>query len=190
MGTRLNMAISTVLRTMLMSAALALSLAPSGQAQTADPVAPAQGTGIKLQGLQQDTSLPVEVQSDTLSVDQAGGAAIFTGNVRATQGDMTITSPRAQLDYTDDRSGIKTITFTGRTLITTPLESAEGDQAIYTVETGIIVMTGDVLLTQGKSTIAGPKLTYNLDAGTGLMEGRVQTVFVPKKSGGTAGSAP
>lgn len=185
------MAMSTILRTMLMSAALVLSLAPIGQAQDADAAAPAvQGTGIKLQGLQQDTSLPVKVESDSLSVDQAGGMAIFTGNVRATQGDMTITSPKAQLDYTDDRSGIKTITFTGRTLITTPLEAAEGDQAIYTVETGIIVMTGDVLLTQGKSTIAGPKLTYNLDAGTGLMEGRVQTVFVPKKSGGAAGTSP
>ena len=40
-------------------------------------------------------------------------------------------------------------------------------------------MTGDVLLTQGTSALSGKQLTVDLNTGTGVMEGRVQTVFVP-----------
>jgi lipopolysaccharide export system protein LptA len=39
-----------------------------------------------------------------------------------------------------------------------------------------------VLLTQGTTTISGERLVYNLDAGTGTMDGRVQTVFTPGKA--------
>jgi lipopolysaccharide export system protein LptA len=41
------------------------------------------------------------------------------------------------------------------------------------------VLTGDVMLTQGRSAMAGQKLVINLKDGTGVMEGRVQTTFVP-----------
>jgi lipopolysaccharide export system protein LptA len=34
-------------------------------------------------------------------------------------------------------------------------------------------------LTQGASTLASQKLTINLKTGTGVMEGGVQTTFVP-----------
>jgi lipopolysaccharide export system protein LptA len=70
----------------------------------------------------------------------------------------------------------------GRVLFASPSEAAEADEAEYTIASGEVVMTGDVLLTQGSSTISGNRLVYNLDAGTGSMEGRVQTVFVPGKA--------
>jgi lipopolysaccharide export system protein LptA len=40
-------------------------------------------------------------------------------------------------------------------------------------------MTGSVLLTQGRNAIAGERLVLDLKAGTGVMEGRVKTVFTP-----------
>jgi lipopolysaccharide export system protein LptA len=58
-------------------------------------------------------------------------------------------------------------------------DSAESREAIYTIATGQVVMTGDVLLTQGQNALSGQKLTLDLRAGTGVMEGRVQTVFTP-----------
>jgi lipopolysaccharide export system protein LptA len=139
-------------------------------------------TTISLTGLQQDTSLPVEVEADSLSVDQASEVAIFTGNVRITQGEMTITASEAQVDYLAGGGGIDRLLLKGRVLFTSPTDAAEADDAVYTIATGEVVMTGDVLLTQGTSTISGSRLVYNLDAGTGTMEGRVQTVFVPGKA--------
>ena len=41
----------------------------------------AQGASVAFGTISQDTSLPVEVTSDELSVDQETGTAIFTGNV-------------------------------------------------------------------------------------------------------------
>ena len=40
-------------------------------------------------------------------------------------------------------------------------------------------MEGDVLLTQGKNALSSQRLTIDLNAGTGQLEGRVQTIFVP-----------
>ncbi|MDZ4096892.1 MAG: lipopolysaccharide transport periplasmic protein LptA, partial [Paracoccaceae bacterium] len=37
----------------------------------------------------------------------------------------------------------------------------------------------DVLLTQGQTAIAGQKMVADLKAGTAVMEGRVQTTFLP-----------
>ena len=57
--------------------------------------------------------------------------------------------------------------------------AAEAKEAVYTIDTGNVVMTGDVLLTQGANAISGQNLVINLKDGTGVMEGRVQTIFSP-----------
>ena len=58
-------------------------------------------------------------------------------------------------------------------------DAAEAQEAVYTIGSGVIVLSGDVLLTQGPSAMAGQKLTINLKDGTGVMEGRVTTTFQP-----------
>jgi lipopolysaccharide export system protein LptA len=68
---------------------------------------------------------------------------------------------------------------TGGVTLVNGAETAEAQEAVYTISDGIVVMTGDVLLTQGTSAISGSRLNVDLNAGTGLMEGRVTTVFVP-----------
>lgn len=139
-------------------------------------------TSINLTGLQQDTSLPVEVTADSLSVDQGTGQATFAGNVVVKQGEMTISAGTARIEYLPDGKGIAKVLLDGRVMFASPTDAAEADAAAYTIASGEVVMTGNVLLTQGQTTISGNKLVYNLDAGTGSMEGRVQTVFVPGKA--------
>lgn len=146
------------------------------------PVAAVAQTAIDLTGLKQDTSLPVQVEADTLAVDQATGEATFTGNVKVVQGEMTITAGVARVEYTPDGKGIDKVFFSGRVLFASPTDAAEAQEAVYTIATGEVVLTGDVLLTQGATTISGGRLVYNLDAGTGAMDGRVQTVFTPGKA--------
>jgi lipopolysaccharide export system protein LptA len=147
-----------------------------------NPVSAVAQTAIDLTGLKQDTSLPVEVTADSLAVDQGTGKAIFKGNVKVVQGEMTISASEARVEYTPDGKGIDRVLFSGRVLFASPTDAAEADEAVYTIASGEVVMTGDVLLTQGTTTISGGRLVYNLDAGTGSMEGRVQTVFVPGKA--------
>ena len=147
-------------------------------AAMASPLA-AQQADIRFGGLQQDTTLPVEVTSDTLSVDQATGAAVFTGNVLAKQGEMRLTAGAIRVEYTAAGDGIDRLLATDGVTLVSPTDAAEAREAVYTIASGTVVMTGDVLLTQGNAAISGEKLTVNLKDGTGTMTGRVRSVFTP-----------
>ena len=59
----------------------------------------AQGASVAFGTIAQDTSLPVEVSSDELSVDQQTGTAVFTGNVVIGQGDMRLSAQRVMVVY-------------------------------------------------------------------------------------------
>jgi lipopolysaccharide export system protein LptA len=155
----------------LRSFALALGLAASSVA--------AQEATIAFGALEQDTTLPVEVSADQLAVNNADGSAVFSGNVVVTQGEMKLSAATIQVNYAEDSKSIDQLIASGGVIVTNLGDAAEAREAIYTIETGMIVLTGDVLLTQGPSAMAGQKLTINLNDGTGIMEGRVTTTFVP-----------
>lgn len=141
--------------------------------------AQAQGTGVALSGLQQDTSLPVEVTADSLQVDQADGSATFSGNVKIVQGELRLAAGEVRVEYAEEAKTIARLHATGGVTFANQADAAEARDAVYTIDTGTIVMTGDVLLTQGPTVISGQKLVIDLKAGTGMMEGGVQTVFQP-----------
>lgn len=147
-------------------------------------VAMAQQASIKFGGIRQDTSAPVEVTSDQLSVNNADGSAVFSGNVLVVQGEMRMTAGEIRVEYAQGGAGIERLHATGGVTLVSPTEAAEAVEAVYTIGTGNVVMQGNVLLTQGSSTLAGDRLTVNLTDGTGTMDGRVKTVFTP------AGKAP
>lgn len=142
-------------------------------------MAAAQGATVAFGGLKQDTTLPVEIQADQLAVNQADGTATFTGNVLVGQGDMRLSAGEVRVEYAASGGGIARLHASGGVTLASNAEAAEAQNAIYTIDNGEVVMTGDVLLTQGQSALSGQKLVINLKAGTGVMEGRVQTVFQP-----------
>jgi lipopolysaccharide export system protein LptA len=139
----------------------------------------AQQASIAFGDLEQDTSLPVEVQADQLSVNNADGSAVFSGNVLVTQGEMTLAAAEVLVKYGADKNSIDQLLASGGVKITNLADLAEADEAVYTIASGVIVLTGNVRLAQGGSTMGGQKLTINLKDGSGVMEGRVTTTFVP-----------
>ena len=145
------------------------------------PAAYAQGAAVSFGGIKSDTSQPVEVTSDQLAVNQTDGTALFTGNVVVIQGDLRMAAETVRVEYAkDDTSKVERILASGGVTLASATEAAEGSEAVYSVASGEIVMTGDVLLTQNGGTIAGQKLIVDLETGTGRMDGRVKTVLQPK----------
>ena len=144
----------------------------------------AQDTTVAFKGLRAGEGQPVEVTSDSLSVDQAGGTAQFTGHVLVVQGDVRLSSDLLDVAYqAADKTKIDTLTATGNVLLSTPTEAAKGQKAVYSLTGRTILMTGDVVLTQGQSVMSGQSLAIDLAKSTGTMNGRVRTVLqAPGKS--------
>lgn len=142
-------------------------------------VAYAQGTNIAFNGIKGDNKLPVEVNADNLTVNQTDGSAVFSGNVIVVQGDLRLTASEITVVYAEGGKGIEKLIATTDVLLVNAADAAEADEAVYTIEAGEVLLTGNVLLTQGQTTISGEKLTIDITAGTGRMEGRVTTTFTP-----------
>jgi lipopolysaccharide export system protein LptA len=141
--------------------------------------ATAQQAKIAFGDLEQDTTLPVQVSADQFAVNNADGSAVFSGNVLVTQGEMKLAAAEIRVKYGADQKSIDQLIASGGVTINNLGDAAEAQEAVYTIDSGVIVLTGNVLLTQGPSAMAGQKLTINLKDGTGIMEGRVTTTFQP-----------
>ncbi len=127
-----------------------------------------------------DSGQPVEVSADSLSVDQTTGQAVFDGNVLVVQGEVRMSAARVEIEYASADgapSGISRLLASGGVTFVTATDAAEAEQAIYTIDDGSVVLTGNVLLTQGETAISGERLVVDLKSGIGRMEGRVRTVI-------------
>lgn len=141
----------------------------------------AQGASVNLGVRDHDSSTPVEITSESLSLDQEAGRANFTKDVFVRQGDMTLTCDEMVVEYGLDaetgREEIQRILMNGGVTFASPSEAAESDAAIYDLPSNTIVMTGNVLVTQGSTALSSDRLTYDLDTGAGQMTGNVKTVL-------------
>jgi lipopolysaccharide export system protein LptA len=149
----------------------------------------ATGAGAQL-GPAVDVRQPIEIEAKTLDVQQDRRTAIFAGDVVATQGAMMLRADRVQVAYaaTGGPNAITRIDASGKVIVATPVETAQGNAAAYDVGTGIITLTGAVVLTRGENVLRGERLVLNLVNGTSRMEGgaavgadgRVRGVFIPE----------
>ena len=150
---------------------------------TALGIGVAQAQQVAFAGLKTDITTPVEVTADTLSVNQAEGNAVFTGNVLIVQGPMRLQAASVQVEYGNaERSSISRLIASGGVMLVTETEAAEAQEAVYDVANGKVDLRGEVLLTQGQNVLSGQHLTVDLTSGMGQMEGRVRTLLQPGKN--------
>lgn len=146
-----------------------------------------------------DSSQPIEINSDRLEVVQPEQKAIFSGNVVAVQGKVTLKSDRMTVFYRSSgdsggQSGVSRIEVLGNVDMTTPTETVTGNQGFYNVDAKQILVFGDVTLRRDKNVLKGQRLEYNLVTSRSLLTagdvgspvtgtgngGRVKGVFIPK----------
>lgn len=177
-------------RTILLMGLLALPMLPS-HAQEAAPATASNG----LAG--HNSRQPIEITSDTLTVEQNKQLATFAGNVDAIQGEMKLRADRLLVHYARNGEGggggsennsIRMIEAFGKVVITSPAESAQGKEGVYDVSAGTMQLTGDVVLTRGENVIRGNRLDMNLNTGLSTVSGgqksaRVRALFSPENKG-------
>ena len=124
-----------------------------------------------------DPAAPLEVTSDSLSVDQATGEATFSGNVVVAQGDLRLQAGEVEVRYTEETQEIARLLATGGVTLVTATEAAEAETADYDLAAGTLTLAGEVLLTQGGAAISADRMVVDLDAGTAQLDGNVRTIL-------------
>lgn len=142
--------------------------------------APASAQNVTFGGMKADVSAPVEVASDNLTVNQTDGSALFEGNVVIGQGDMRLSADQVMVQYAEGgQNRIQSLTATGNVTLVSGADAAEAQKAVYDVEGGNVVLTGDVLLSQGQNVLSGDTVTVDLATGAAQVNGRVRSVLQP-----------
>ena len=149
------------------AALIGLTLGGSALAQTA---APSTGQVSALKG--HDSNAPVDVDADRIEVQERADRAVFAGNVKARQGELTLETARLTLAYTSG-NGIKInrLDASGGVVVTSPSETARGNFAVYDLDRKLITLVGDVRLARQGSTINGSRLLIDLNTGRAVMDG-------------------
>jgi len=159
---------------LIRSTLLSIALIVSGGAVSA------QGASFTLSGGTHDTSLPVEVTADSLSIDQGSNSATFDGTARVGQGTLRLGADQIVVRYNQDGSAIASVQASGNVVFTNGTDIAEAGTARYDVSSGQLIMQGKVLLVQGNTAISGNQLNLNILKNTAQVTGNVKTVLTPK----------
>lgn len=132
-----------------------------------------------------NSSLPLEIKSDELNIEQNTGKATFSGSVMATQGNLILTAVTVVVEYALKNSRMtsemKKLTANKDVTIVSDTQSAVANKVVYDIISENIIMTGDVILKEGLSATSGDKLTINLNTGSRRMEGNVRTLILSEE---------
>lgn len=137
----------------------------------------------------------IQIVADKLITNNAEKFAEFVGDVRASQGNLVITSERLRIYYRDDpdrnenqtsQESIKRVVANGNVQISSEKYKAQTDQAEYDLDTQVFVLIGEnSTVTSGKNILTGSKITVYRKNGQIKVESspqkRVKAVFYPKE---------
>ncbi len=128
----------------------------------------------------------IHISAETLVFFSEKKYLEFTGNVKASQDNIIITSDRLRIYYTDspdkpdkpdkkenlDENSIQKIVAHGNVTIKFDNKVAETDQAVYTTKSRLLVLSGaNSKVTSGSDVITGSKITLNRADGNIKVEG-------------------
>ena len=170
-----------------------LLLAPFVLVSTAAAVAQSREPVSALKG--HNSNAPIDLTADRLEVQDRADRAMFTGNVKVRQDELSLDTSRLTVAYSSS-SGvqIKRLDASGGVTVRSPSETARGALGIYDLDRKLITLVGNVVLEREGSQISGQRLVIDLDsgravidggpAGVGQSGGRVTGHFtVPQRSG-------
>lgn len=129
-------------------------------------------------GAQDATRQPVQYGADQGEYTPDGFA--LRGRAEVTQGTNRLRADAIR-GYTAN-GNLTRVEATGNVYFVTPDQSMRGNNAVYNLNDGTVVVTGDVILTQGQNVLSGGRLVYNVRTETARIESagnRVRGVFYP-----------
>jgi lipopolysaccharide export system protein LptA len=129
----------------------------------------------------------VNIESDQMELFESKNQAIFRGNVRARQDDVSLNSTNLIATFVKTKGGGTDVTWLetkgGGVKIITGSQTITGDRMKMNVKANTAVVTGKVTVIQGTSVVKGEKLNVNLNTNeskfVGVPGARVKFSFNP-----------
>lgn len=123
-----------------------------------------------------DSNAPIDISSEHIEVQDRADRAIWTGNVHAVQGDMTMDAARMTVAYSRATTPgadpqINRIDASGGVTVVSPTERAKGDFGIYDLNRKLITLIGNVTLTRGTNVVNGGRLIIDMNSGRATVDG-------------------
>lgn len=140
--------------------------------------------GLLEKGSDEDKDKPVEITAERMRSLDGGKKIIFSGNVIATWGELTINSDILEI-YNSKETNSQTdeIVAIGNVIITKKNKRAKGDRAVYLDKLQKIILTGTPYATawEDKNVIEGKEMIFLLEQDRFVVNHRVRMKLFPKK---------
>jgi lipopolysaccharide transport protein LptA/LPS export ABC transporter protein LptC len=157
-----------------------------------------------------DPNAPIDIEADTLDVNDPSKTAVFKGKVRAQQGEFLVVAaeltaiysgqtgllaPATDADATAQKAGaqIQRIEAKGDVVITSKDgQEAIGKTAVFDTKSNTMVMSGGVQVKQGRNVSVGTRLRVDMATGLANLENDPSdaTVLSPQVVPGGAAADP
>ena len=147
----------------LILAPLALATAAAAVAQSREPVSALKG---------HNSDAPIDLTADRLEVQDRADRAMFSGNVKVRQDELTLDTARLTVAYSNSGGvQIKRLDASGGVTVRSPSETARGSFGIYDLDRKLITLVGNVVLERQGSQLSGQRLVIDLDSGRAVIDG-------------------
>lgn len=136
-----------------------------------------------------DPSAPIDINAESLEINDQRKAAVFQGDVQAVQGGFTLRTAEMTAFYNgeaglgdgagaaDGRSPAKAAAELQRIEAKRSVavqsrdgQNATGDWATYDTKRNTVTLGGDVVLTQGQNVVRGSRLVIDMTSGQSVIE--------------------
>jgi len=132
-----------------------------------------------------DTTQPIEITAQKLELIQQQRQSIFTGDVVATQGDMTLSADKLTVFLLENQDQIDRLEAVGTVKVVQLDRVATADLAIFYQLEEKLVLSGHAVVVQDNNRVSGEEIVIYLKENRSVIKSsnnsRVKAVIVPVK---------
>ena len=132
-----------------------------------------------------DKNQPIEITAQHLEVLEQQRRSIFTGDVVAIQGDMTLSADQLIISLQESQDQIDRLEAIGSVRVVQLDRVATADKAVFKQAEEVLILTGHAMVSQGGNTVSGDEITLFMQENRTEIKGseknRVKAVIVPEK---------
>jgi lipopolysaccharide export system protein LptA len=182
-------------------------LSDSGAAQSRSQRSTTSNVPNAVQGFSKNRNQPIQIEANSLEVQDKNKLATFRGQVRVKQGDTELRCSTLVVYYEEggapaakgpastalgsEAQRIRRLEAKGNVIVQQKEQTATGDTGTFDMRKNTITLNGNVVVSHGRNVLRGDRLVVDMATAVSHLEstrGRVQGLFQPSDRDGSSTS--